>query len=727
MPCRYPAFVPAPRAARASLSLFAALLLTTAALPTAAATETAHLRVMLHPTAAPRGQLPAERRVKLEAVAGAKLTLAGVTRTGGLDLAVDGSPDPATIAALIGRLRGDRAVLWAEPARPAFSARRATKAAASAPGHQLLVRLADDAVPDWPTLLPRLAERAGAALAVGRSIGNVWVLELAQAQPASKLAAMATALQDDAAVQYADPVLRKYARTLPDDPRFGQQWALTDPLAGIAAPAAWNVNQGVAGMAIAVIDTGILPHPDLAGRILAGYDFISDEGNARDGSPRDPDASDEGDWTEAGACGGFDAQDSSWHGTFIAGQLAANANDGRGVAGVNWRSSILPVRALGQCGGTDVDVFEGMLWASGVPIAGVPANPNPAKVINMSLGGAGACAQAIQEAVDDALAQGAVVVVAAGNEAADAQDYAPANCSGVITVGAHNRNGERAYYSNFGRRIDLSAPAGDGDGIDDAILSTSNDGRTVPGAPSYRYGIGTSFATPYVAGAASLMLARNPTLTPGRVLGILQGTARDFPLGSTCRTGGLCGAGMLDAGAAVASTPPSTLNPPPGAVPVVEYYHAALDHYFITASAAEMAALDGATDGAFVRTGYFFYGYADASTAPAGAQPVCRFYADADVLINSHYFTADATECSFVRSRWPDIWRLEQPDAFYVQVPDSAGSCPDETLPVYRFFNNRRDASHRYTIDLSVRRSMINRSWVPEGNGATAAVFCTPI
>ena len=127
MPCRYPAFVPAPRAARAALSLCAALLLTTAALPTAAATETAHLRVMLHPTAAPRGQLPAERRVKLEAVAGAKLTLASVTRTGGLDLAVDGSPDPATIAALIGRLRGDRAVLWAEPARPAFSARRASR------------------------------------------------------------------------------------------------------------------------------------------------------------------------------------------------------------------------------------------------------------------------------------------------------------------------------------------------------------------------------------------------------------------------------------------------------------------------------------------------------------------------------------------------------------------------------------------------------------------------
>ena len=306
MPCCSPSSVPTPRTARASLSLLAALLLTTALPPAAQAAETAQLRVMLHPTAAPRGQLPAERRAKLEAVAGAKLTLAGVTRTGGLDLAVDGNPDPATIAALIGRLRGDRAVLWAEPARPAFSARRAAKAAATAPGHQLLVRLADDAAPDWPTLLPRLAERAGAALAVGRSVGNVWVLELAQTQPASKLAAMAAALQEDAAVQYADPVLRKYARTLPGDPRFGQQWALTDPLAGIDAPAAWNVSQGVVGMAIAVIDTGIRGPSDLAANIVAGYDFISaTQRMPATATAATTNPADQGDWTAAGECGAF--------------------------------------------------------------------------------------------------------------------------------------------------------------------------------------------------------------------------------------------------------------------------------------------------------------------------------------------------------------------------------------------------------------------------------------
>ena len=724
---RVPTPAPSSPTARVFRSFLGAVLIVAAALAPMQATAAPGLRVMLHPDAAPRGELPPERLAKLEAVAGTKLTLLGVTRTGGLDFAVEGNPDAATLAALAGRLRGERAVLWAEPSRPAPTLRRAAKASGGAPGRQLLVRLADGVAADWPALLPRFAERVGAPVALARQVGDVHVLELAQARSPGDLAAMAAALQDDPLVRYADPVLRRYVRALPGDPLFRLQWALTDPLSGINAAAAWDLTQGAPGMAIAVIDTGIVPHPDLAGRILTGYDFISDSAAARDGSARDANPQDEGDWIAEGACDGSEARNSSWHGTFIAGQIAASANNGKGVAGLNWRSSILPVRALGECGGTDVDVFEGMLWASGVPIAGVPANANPAKVINMSLGGAGACAQAIQEAVDDALAQGSVVVVAAGNEAGDVLDFAPANCSGVITVAAHNVNGERAYYSNYGRRIDLSAPSGDGDSAADAILSTSNTGTTTPGEPGYRYGVGTSFATPFVAGTASLMLARNPLLTPGRVLGILQGTARDFPSGSTCRTAGLCGAGMLDAGAAVASTPPATLNPPSGTVPVIEYYNAALDHYFITASPAEAAQLDAAVGGAFERTGYFFYAWIDPAAAPADASPVCRFYADANVLINSHYFSADAAECQYVRDRWPGIWQLEQSAAFYVQVPDAAGRCSANTLPVYRFFNNRRDANHRYTADLSVRRSMVNRSWVAEGNGTTATVFCSPI
>jgi hypothetical protein len=359
-----------------------------------------------------------------------------------------------------------------------------------------------------------------------------------------------------------------------------------------------------------------------------------------------------------------------------------------------------------------------------VPIAGVPANPNPARVINLSLGGSGACAQAIQEAVDDALAQGAVVVASAGNEADDAANHAPANCSGVITVAALNVAGERAFYSNFGTRIDVAAPAGET--IDDATVSHSNRGETTPGDPAYSLGIGTSFSAPLVSGVASLMLGRNPTMTPGRVLGILQGTARDFPPGTTCGTGNLCGIGMLDAGAAVASTIPAADNLPPGSVPVVEYYNAELDHYFITASAAEMDALDANPAGTFQRTGLVFYGYLDPLYAPA-SMPVCRFYAGADVFINSHFFSADRNECQFVLTRWPGVWNLEMDAAFWIEVPDAAGNCPAGRVPVYRFFNNRRDANHRYTIDLSVKRAMINRGWVPEGAGPASVAFCSAI
>jgi serine protease len=223
------------------------------------------------------------------------------------------------------------------------------------------------------------------------------------------------------------------------------------------------------------------------------------------------------------------------------------------------------------------------------------------------------------------------------------------------------------------------------------------------------------------------MLARNPTLTSGQLLSILAGTSREFQPGSICRQPNFCGSGMLDAGFALASTLPGNANPPPGAAVVIEYYRADLDHYFITADPAEIQYVDTVLGKTFVRTGLYFFAYPDATRAPPGARPVCRFYAGADVQINSHYYTASASECQFVAARWPGIWKLETPAAFYVQVPDAAGTCPDGTLGVYRFFNNRRDANHRYTIDLSVRRAMANRAWVPEGNGAGAVAFCSPI
>ncbi len=416
---------------------------------------------------------------------------------------------------------------------------------------------------------------------------------------------------------------------------------------------------------------------------------------------------------------------SSWHGTFVTGIIAADSNDGVGIAGMDLFAQIVPVRVLGQCGGTDEDVFEGMLWASGVLIDGAPPNPYPAKVINMSLGGLGDCANAVQEAIDDALAQGAVIVVAAGNETDDAANFSPANCSGVITVGAINRSGDRAFYSNFGRRIDISAPGGDGD-FTDWILSLSNDGMTVPAGAAYAYEIGTSAAAPHVAGAASMMLARNPTLTPGRVLSILQGTARDFPSTSSCTSGGLCGAGLLDAGLAVASTIPGDVAAPAGTTPIIEYYRFDLDHYYI-ADASETEAIDANPASANQRTGLFFFAWTDPTRAPPGAQPVCKFYGGAASLIDSFFFTASPSECSFVAANSDGTWTLVDPAAFYVLPADADGNCAAGTVPVYRFDNNRRDFNQRHSIDLTVKRAMINRAWVPDGAGKNGVAFCSPI
>jgi hypothetical protein len=204
---------------------------------------------------------------------------------------------------------------------------------------------------------------------------------------------------------------------------------------------------------------------------------------------------------------------------------------------------------------------------------------------------------------------------------------------------------------------------------------------------------------------------------------IITGSARDFPFDTFCSQASLCGSGLLDMGAAIASTLPGGGPPPPGAFTVVEYYNVALDHYFITASPGEINYVDTFLAATFQRTGSYFYAFLSPIAAPRGASPVCRFFASG--LINSHFFSSSFFECQFVLSHWPGIWNLETSAAFFIQTPDSNGNCPSGTLPVYRFFNNRHDANHRYTVDLSVRRAMLNRGWVPEGNGPNAVVMCS--
>jgi serine protease len=711
------------RASKLAVLTFMLALLIAVATPVSAQMVST-IRVRLHPYMADAGTLPPGALAKLEALVGTGLTLTGTTRTGALDLALAQPQDSTAIAATLRALRNDRGVLWAETPRVVAASAKAAQVlppGATAPGQRVMVRLKDGVEPNWSALLPRMGQSIGMALAVERQIGNVWVLSVSQPQTPTRLAQLAEILQQDGAVQYADPVKRAFAMAAPNDPYYSQQWSLNDPLSGVNAEAAWASQPDSASVVVAVVDTGILPHPDLVGRVLPGFDFIADPASARDGDGRDPDPTDEGTWGSAAECGV--AEDSFFHGLFVAGQIAANTNNGTGIAGLTTGSRILPVRVLGRCGsGTFDDVFAGMLWASGVQIAGVAPNPFPAKVINLSLGGFGACDQSIQDAIDDALAQGAVVVAAAGNSSADAENFTPANCSGVVTVAAHAKNAALASYSNFGPRVDLSAPGGDLP-VSGLIISTSNDGTTVPQNPDYVAAAGTSFATPLVSGTAALMLARNPMLTAGRVLEIVTGTARDFPTDSVCAQANLCGAGLLDAGAAVASTIPGGGTPPPGAFQVVEYYNPYLDHYFITAQPAEIAYIDAVLYGSFQRTGQYFYAYLSPISAPPGSRPVCRFFAAG--LINSHFFTASASECNFVLTHWPGTWSLETPASFYIQVPDFGGNCPDGTLPVYRFFNNRNDANHRYTVDLSVRRAMLNRSWVPEGNGPNAVAFCS--
>ena len=240
----------------------------------------------------------------------------------------------------------------------------------------------------------------------------------------------------DASIEYVEPDRILQPMYVPNDALYPQQWALSDATGGIAAPDAWNQSTGT-GVVIAVIDTGVRPHADLAANLLPGYDFIVNPTIAADGSGRDADAADPGDWAPAGACGtGTAARNSSWHGTHVAGLAAAAGGNGIGVTGVAFGARILPLRALGRCGGYTSDIADAIVWAAGGTVTGLPQNPNPAKVINLSLGGSGACDITSQNAVNAARAKGASVIVAAGNSNTSATGTSPANCSGVIAVAA---------------------------------------------------------------------------------------------------------------------------------------------------------------------------------------------------------------------------------------------------------------------------------------------------
>lgn len=454
-----------------------------------------------------------------------------------------------------------------------------------------------------------LGTRLGVALKAGQGVSDraqvVTAAGLSSAELAARLAA-------DADVEYAEPD-RRMTRlaTTPNDPLFLSaagaegpavgQWFLRAPndsaVSAINAVGAWDRSQGGAagsGVIVAVLDTGVRgEHPDLAGKLVAGYDMVSDMAIANDGNGRDSDPSDPGDWVTAteAATSTFrdcDVADSSWHGTQVAGIVGALTNNAVGVAGTGWNARVMPVRVLGKCYGNTSDIAAGIRWAAGLTVQGLPANPTPARVINLSLGGTGSCGTTYQQAINDAVAAGTVVVVAAGNSAGQAVGT-PGNCSNVITVGALRHVGTKVGYSDVGPQVTLSAPGGNCVNIDDSgpclypIVTTLNAGTQGPGASIYSNGttlpsVGTSFSSPQVAATVAMMLDLAPSLSADQVRRMLQASARAFPTSGVAAdetgpitqchapttgvqqlqcycTTSTCGAGMLDAAGAVALAP----------------------------------------------------------------------------------------------------------------------------------------------------------------------------
>lgn len=355
-------------------------------------------------------------------------------------------------------------------------------------------------------------------------------------------------------IESIEPNIIMQASSIPTNEEISALWGLkTASTYGVNAQQAWGTSDGT-GVVVAVVDTGYRPHVDLAGKfvtnsgVLAGYDFIGDTSVSADGNGRDSDAIDPGD-----NCSG---DGNSWHGTHVSGTIAA-AGNGIGVAGVAYGAKILPVRVLGKCGGYLSDVADGIVWAAGGNVAGVPANPNPAKVINLSLGGGSStCDTTMKNAIDTARSLGAVVVVAAGNSATDAKFSTPANCSAAITVGATDINGLLASFSNYGSFVDISAP-----GVN--IKSTINSGVLNVGADNvYANYSGTSMATPHVAGVLALMFAKEPSLTVSAAESKLILNTRVFsPYFGSSKT---AGAGIADAYKALLSL---SSTPPPGPTP----------------------------------------------------------------------------------------------------------------------------------------------------------------
>ena len=490
-----------------------------------------------------------------------------------------------------------------------------------------------------------LGGRLGLSLTDGRVLGAR--TQVVKASGMSS-AALAQALGADTDVEWAEVDQRRYVQAAPvNDPLYPDglstavaatgpssgQWYLRAPgvdargtsiVSSIDIEPAWAITHGATSIVIGDVDTGITAHPDLTAnnsKMIAGYDFISDATIANDGNALDADPSDAGDFVTAkenstgnsntnrffgcndNGTGGSVAENSTWHGTQTAGILGASTNNATGMAGTAYDVPVIAARALGKCGGYDSDIIAAAEWVGGIAPASIgtidgvnytaiPANPHPARVINMSLGASGACTNAYVDAFTALRNKGVIIVVAAGNDEGLAVG-SPANCKPlagdtdqtplVIAVAALRQAGTKVGFSDIGPEVTISAPGGNcintatGSPCLYPIITARNSGLTTPvvNGGTYsdglsNYSLGTSFATPMVAGTVALMLSAAPNLSNAQVIDILKTTARPFPTTSdsgvvaACHapttakqdeclcTTSTCGAGMLDAGAAVA-------------------------------------------------------------------------------------------------------------------------------------------------------------------------------
>lgn len=477
-----------------------------------------------------------------------------------------------------------------------------------------------------PADIAALTVRAGVPMLRSRQLApSLHVVFLQKTLYGADVAAALEKLRADPAVAFADVDERRYALALPNDPLFvptataSGQWFMQTPstltptsdAAATDAVSAWDLTQGSSGTVIADVDSGIrFDHPDLmragfGGRLLPGYDFVGqdvDSSNsaplgtflvANDGDGWDPDPSDPGDWidssdlanTKVFPSANCSAENSSWHGTRVMGVLGALTNNDVGVAGMTWNPYLLPVRALGKCGGLDSQIIAGVMWSVGLTVLDdqgnpVPANPFPADIINLSLGGTGgSCPTSYKNLITQLTALNVIMVASAGNESGPVD--IPANCPGVLAVAGLRNVGTKVGYSSLGPEIGIGAPAGNcvntapGSPCLRSIDTTVNLGATTPGDNAYtdqsNTNLGTSFSAPIVSGVVALMRSVNANLTPAQLITRIKASATPFPqpaglaqcvAGSTSSvecacTKTTCGAGMVNAFSAVKAA----LNP----------------------------------------------------------------------------------------------------------------------------------------------------------------------